>query len=121
MDSVDSVDSVDTLDKEKKTQDKEMNTCTDTRTGEDTHKRKHSICIINKKIEYKNKKKQYISALGKQCTTSLPMCTLYCYVQSYVTMLCALQHIYITVWGSIDTHRYIYIIYNNNIYFYALL
>ena len=26
-------------------------------------------------------------------------------------MLCALQHIYITVWGSIDTHRYIYILY----------
>ena len=57
MYKVDSVDSVDTMDKEKKTQDKEMNTCTDTRTGEDTHKRKHSICIINKKIEYKNKKK----------------------------------------------------------------
>ena len=109
MDKVDSVDSVDTMDKEKKTQDKEMNTCTDTRTGENT-------CIY-----IKNKKKQYISALGKQCVTSFPMCTLYCYVQSYVTMLCALQHIYITVWGSIDTHRYIYIIYNNNIYFYALL
>ena len=29
---------MDTLDKEKKTQDKEMNTCTDTRTREDTHK-----------------------------------------------------------------------------------
>ena len=44
VDSVDSVDSVDTMDKEKKTQDKEMNTCTDTRTGENT-----CIYIKNKK------------------------------------------------------------------------
>lgn len=49
------------------------------------------------------------------------MCTLYCYVQSYLTKQCAHPDIYITVWGSIGTHRYIYIIYNNNIYFYALL
>ena len=39
------------------------------------------------------------------------MCMLSCYVQSYVIMQCALPDIYITVWGSIDTHRYIYILY----------
>lgn len=38
MHTVDTMDKVHTLDKEKKTQDKEMNTCTDTCTGEDTHK-----------------------------------------------------------------------------------
>ena len=39
------------------------------------------------------------------------MCMLSCYVQSYLTMLGAHPDIYITVWGSIDTHRYIYILY----------
>ena len=38
MHTVDTMDKVHTVDKEKKTQDKEMNTCTDTRTKEYTHK-----------------------------------------------------------------------------------
>ena len=57
----------------------------------------------------------------KQCVTSFARCMLWRYVQPYLTKQCAHPDIYITVWGSIDTHRYIYIIYNNNIYFYALI
>lgn len=118
--TVDTMDKVHTLDKEKKTQDKGMKTCTDTRT--DTCTRENTcIYIKNKKTEYKNKKKRHINAPVKQCITSFARCMLWRYVQPYVTMLGAHPDIYITVWGSIDTHRYIYIIYNNNIYFYALL
>ena len=47
----------------------------------------------------------------KQCVTSFARCMLWRYVQPYLTKQCAHPDIYITVWGSIDTHRYIYILY----------
>ena len=83
MDKVDSVDSVDTMDKEKKTQDKEMNTCTDTRTGENT-------CIY-----IKNKKKT-----GYKCTWEA-MCNELSNV--YVILLCPILRYY-----ALCPSRYIY-------------
>ena len=63
-------DTVHTMDKEKKTQDKEMKTCTDTWTGEDTHKDINNgdsaqrtdwtQCTVDSDIYIKEKKEIYI-------------------------------------------------------------
>ena len=76
---------------------------------------KHNTNITEK--SKKNKKTTYKCTCEAMCNELRKV-----YVMALCPiMLCALQHIYNCVGLYRHTQVYIYIIYNNNIYFYALL